>query len=191
MADEDILYKALRRKVETFTGVTPETRRHFDMLAQILFERTRAMVSATTLRRFWGYQETGSGGVSRNTLDVLSRLIGYDGWSTFSEQDDSGGSSDLMVDHHELAIDGLRVGKQIELAWAPERRVIIEFLGGYAFRVLSSENSKLMVGDTFQCRQIVEGKPMICSNLLRPGYPAMSYLCGKMGGVKFTVGKFL
>lgn len=182
MADEDILYEALRRRVETFTGVKPETRRHFDMLAQILFERTRAMVSATTLRRFWGYQEAGSSGVSRNTLDVLSRLIGYDGWRTFSLQGDSGGTSDLMVDRHELAIEGLRVGKQIELTWIPERRVIVEYLGGYAFRVLSSMNSKLMEGDTFQCRQIVEGRPMVCTYLLRPGYPAMSYECGKMGG---------
>lgn len=185
MADEEILYDNLRRKVETFTGVTPETRRHFDMLAQILFERTRAMVSATTLRRFWGYQEMGYSGLSRNTLNVLSRFVGYTNWNAFVQQDLLVDSSELMDVRQELAVTALTVGNKVEVTWMPDRRIVIEYLGADTFRVLSSENSKLMAGDTFHCSQIVASKSMFCNNLLRPGSPVMSYVCGKTGGVSF------
>lgn len=85
MTDE---YTYLRSKVESFIGYRLQTRRHFDMLAETIYANTKSMLSATTLRRFWGYQEK-DGGVSLNTLNVLSRLVGYHDYEEFCSKKDA------------------------------------------------------------------------------------------------------
>lgn len=68
----------LRKKVEEKLGFKPTVRRHFDQLADAVFEVTKEQISSTTLRRIWGYQETDRPtAVRRYTLDLLSRYAGY------------------------------------------------------------------------------------------------------------------
>lgn len=187
MKETDIIYKKLRARVEAFTGMKFQTRRHFDILASLLYTNTKEMVSATTLRRFWGYQEAGNSAPSLNTLNVLSKLIGYRCWEDFKARKNSdASSSEMMKGIHALRFSTLEVGCQLQITWNPDRRIMVEYLGNYTFRVLTSENSKLMEKDTFQCMQIIEGQAMCCENLLREGHVAMSYICGKNGGLRYA-----
>ena len=184
--DIGIIYKKLRARVEAFTGMKFQTRRHFDILASLLYTNTKEMVSATTLRRFWGYQEAGNSAPSLNTLNVLSKLIGYSCWEDFKARKDSDTSSSEMLNGiHSLMFSTLEVGSLLQITWNPDRRITVEYLGNYTFRVLTSENSKLVERDTFQCTQIIEGQAMCCENLLREGHVAMSYICGKNGGLRY------
>lgn len=181
-------YKRLRSMVETFVGYKMQTRRHFDMLAETLFIHTRSMVSATTLRRFWGYQEQ-SGGVSINTLNMLARLIGYDDFQSFANASDesSRNSSEILAESHVVCADKLSIGMKLVVTWSPDRKLVLEYIGSETFRVQESQNSKLQKEDTFLCSQFVSGMPLFCNRLLRSGFPTMSYVCGKVGGIYVCV----
>lgn len=181
-------YILLQEKVETFIGYKMQTRRHFDMLAEIVFTYTKNMVSATTLRRFWGYQEK-EGGVSQNTLNILSRLVGYADFTDFSNAKGSSdeSSSELLGEQNIILSSTLSIGNHIHVTWSPDRKVTIEYIGTETFRVLESQNSKLQKDDTFYCSQFVSGMPLYCNRLLRPGFPTMSYVCGKNGGINVKV----
>lgn len=174
--------------VETFVGYKMQTRRHFDMLAETLFIHTKSMVSATTLRRFWGYQEQ-SGGVSTNTVNMLARLIGYADFESFVSTADqpSQSSSEMIGESHVVSADRLSIGMRVTVTWSPDRRLMLEYIGSETFRVQESHNSKLQKEDTFICSQFVSGMPLFCNRLLRAGFPTMSYVCGKVGGINVSV----
>lgn len=187
---EDIQYiEHLRRHVATFVGFVPQTRRHFDLLAEHIFLTTKSMLSATTLRRFWGYQEREASSASLNTINVLCRMVGYHDWEDFRKRCQEGAldSSELMMSQHILDVKSLTIGQQIQITWLPNRKVVIEYLGDEAFRVLESVHSKLCVEDSFHCQQIVQGQPLFCHTLLRKGCAVMSYVCGKGGGLTFSL----
>lgn len=181
-------YDQLRCMVETFVGYKMQTRRHFDMLAETLFIHTKSMVSATTLRRFWGYQEH-SGGVSENTVNQLARLIGYADFESFASASDQSSriSSEMLAESHIVSADKLSIGMRIVVTWSPNRKLLLEYIGSETFRVQESKNSKLQKEDTFLCSQFVQGMPLFCNRLLRSGFPTMSYVCGKVGGINVCV----
>lgn len=190
MADNVDIHSLLRDKVERYVGIRMQTRRHFDALAERIFANSREMVSSTTLRRFWGYQEKDSVAASHNTLNVLSRLIGYTCWDDFVSavnRSDDGTSSELVQSMHILSSGNLLQGTRLQVTWDPDRLILLEYLGNCIFRVLESEHSKLCEGDTFRCPQIIAGQPMCCENLLRPGHAIMSYVCGRAGGLSFSI----
>ena len=86
----------------------------------------------------------------------------------------------------------LAVGDRLLLTWHPDRRCVIEHQGSGQFRVAEAENTKLAVGDTFECALMMEGEPLYVGNLthlLADGSTMgpVSYLAGKQGGVTFEV----
>src|ERR1700761_2850986 len=57
----------------------------FEILNQLIFEKTKISLSASTLRRIWGrveYNHLPSG----TTLDTLARFAGFESWRIFSRQ---------------------------------------------------------------------------------------------------------
>jgi hypothetical protein len=60
--------------------------RDFEILNQLIFEKTKVSLSASTLRRIWGrveYNHLPSG----TTLDTLSRFAGFENWRAFIKAD--------------------------------------------------------------------------------------------------------
>lgn len=188
MTDEELLQMQLRICVERFLGISISSKMDFETLSAEIFRQKKAIISATTLRRFWKYQELGEHSVSQNTLDILSRLIGLPGWSAFvSSMEQNGGNSDLIQYRKSILTADLKVGSRVTVCWRPGRIVVLDFLGGDAFRVLENTNSKLRVGDTFHCKQLTEGMPIYCESLIRPDCALMNYIGGKDGGIAFHV----
>lgn len=187
--------KKLQEDLETLAGRKMQTRRDFDVLAEIVLQRTGETISATTLRRFWGYQETGNGRTTAaHTLNQLCRAVCGKDWAEYCAMTAAKGgndsSSDFIVENVLLRSTSLVFGDQVVLTWTPCRRVLIEFQGEDVFRVLESEHSKLEVGDTFHCSQFIAGEPLVCHSLIRPGMPTTNYVCGKQGGIRWSrVGK--
>lgn len=190
--DTEKIYNALRNQVEHMIGTELKMRRHFDMLAEMVFTKTRNMVSPTTLRRFWGYQEA-EVSVSKHTLDVLSMFVGYRNWDDFkqhAEQHADGEEyfgSGFLQNIRRVKSETLECGQQVVITWLPNRRVVVVHEGTDVYRVISNENSKLRPGDTFHCSQLVEGQPLFCTDLLREGHAPMNYVGGKDGGIRFLI----
>ena len=186
MTNETLLQKNLQKRVERFLGFTMSTKRDFETLSVEIFKHRKILISASTLRRFWGYQEQGSHTTSMTTLDTLSRLVGYATWKDFCEDKDLlMNSSEMSSVGKSLLTENLEVGQQITVCWKPGRMVTLEYIGGDVYRVTENTNSKLQVGDTFHCKQLTEGMPLYCEGLLRTDCALMNYVGGKEGGITF------
>lgn len=145
-------------------------------------------VSPSTLKRMWHYIP--SSGTPRNSsLSALARQLGYNDFSHFvtSLTDDSEQSS-LPVPGATLhPRKELSTNARLRLTWAPSRIVIIRHLGNANFVVESSQNSKLAAGDTFNCELLIEGEQLYLDNLVQADRPPTGYVCGKCGGIHYSL----
>lgn len=180
-------YKVLCEAVEQKFGKTVKTPFDFESLEEKIEAKTKEQVSASTLMRIWGYRQ----GVAtrQSTLDILARYLGYADYVTFCQwmpTKDDEPQSDEVVSRH-LRTSDLQVGQQVELTWQPERRCVVQRQKGKSFQVIEAEQTKLSVGDTFECDIFIEGEPLYLSQLVHEGRPPMVYVAGKKSGIHFEV----
>ncbi len=186
------LYNELRQRIEQFVGFPLNSRNDFNALQNFIFQHTHEMLSATTLRRFWGYQEQDKGfGQSKSTLNVLCKFIGFANISEFENSlKDSGcidDTSHFVLGYKILTCDSIEVNTEIMVTWQPDRMITIKYYGNEKWGVMKSINSKLQEGDVFTCGQFALHQPLICTSIIRQDMPPMDYVCGKSGGINFTV----
>lgn len=180
-------YRALCEAVEQKLGKAMQTPFDFKCLEERIEEKTKERVSASTLMRVWGYRKSVS--TRQATLDVLARFLGYADYVTFSQwilAEDDEPQSDEVVSRHLRTAD-LKTDQQVELTWYPDRRCVVKLKKGKHFQVVEAEQTKLNVGDTFECDIFIEGEPLYLSQLVHEGRPPMVYVAGKKGGIHFSL----
>lgn len=179
---------ALCKATEDALGRSPQTPKDFDLLSERIFARTGEMVSRNTLRRIWGRMDD-EHEPRHNTLSILARFIGYADIEAFvskSAMTDRGvDSSSPFFGRRLSVIDGLTRGDKLRLTWHPGRVCDVMYNGSQHFRVIASEKTKLKPDDTFLCSLVIEGQPLYLDQLQHGDNPPMTYICGKMGGVRF------
>lgn len=180
-------YKALCEAVEQKSGKKMLTPVDFEWLEEKIENKVKEQVSASTLMRVWGYRK----GVStrQSTLDILARYLGYPDYVTFCQwapAKDDEPESDEVVSRH-LRTQDLQAGQQIVLTWQPDRRCVVELQQDKCFEVIEAEQTKLSVGDTFECDIFIEGEPLYMSQLVHEGRPPMVYVAGKKSGIHFSL----
>lgn len=184
MNDKECL-EHLKVCVENVLGKKLVTPKDYDFLSEHIFSRLHVMISATTIKRLWGYlKENTSPRLA--TLDVLSRFVGYKDWNGFcvSVGDGDTVQSDIIISRS-LSVEQLRTGDKVLVTWLPDRKCVFEFCGGNDFKVLLAENSKIKPGATFKCSFFIEGEPLFIDSLIQDGVPATSYVAGKINGIRF------
>ena len=188
MRDKAQEIQRLRERVERFLGMTMHSKRDFETLSVEVYNHRKVLLSSTTLRRLWGYQEQGAHTTSTVTLNTLARMIGYTSWEAFRDDKSAEcNNSEMMEAGKSVQAKHMKVGTQVVVCWQPDRIVKMEYLGSDVFRVLENENSKLQVGDTMHCKQLTEGMPLYCEELLRTGCGLINYVAGKEGGITFHI----
>lgn len=162
----------------------------FDLLEQnIKKELPQSAINAKTLKRLFGYDKTNEESFIRlYTLDVLSRFLGYGNWNAYLEHLhllEGSGSGDFKGD--EINAEDLSIGDTLRIAWQPNRKSTLKYLGNQKFEVAETENSKWQVGDTFLCKHFIMGKPLYVDNLTDKDDVLKSamYVVGEKGGVQF------
>ena len=75
----------------------------------------------------------------------------------FDAPDDEIRSADLQPD------------AQVEIAYLPDRRLKLQYLGDQRYCVVESENSKLWVGDEVEIQNFVLHHPLLVLNVWRNG----------------------
>lgn len=175
----DTALKHLREEVERVFGGPLTRRSDYDRLASVILAQTHKMLSGTTLRRCWGYQNDQPGTPSRTTLDVLSQYAGYTNWTVFCLEAEAG--EDIAIcNSQQLHAQDLSIGDVVRLGWNPDKTVALRYEGAEEFVVLES-NGKLKVGSRFRCAQIIENLSMILTDA-----NGQSYICGCKHGVSFV-----
>ena len=155
----------------------------FVFLKDYIFKRTHENIGLNTLKRIWNYGNTPVTPRSF-TLDVLSRAIGYRNFDDLKQfYGDEGNESSDKVLGKVVSSQDLRPGDRVTLCWDPGRRCTVEYLGSNAYRVVSSERTKLKPGNTFQTAFFATGSPLILSNLVQDDSFATLYEIGRKSGV--------
>lgn len=174
----------LCRLVEESFGSEVKSPKAFNSIAGSIFERTGVLISATTLKRIWGYL---SEPVTprQTTLDVLARYIGWSNWIEFQQNEKPGIESGIVSSEHIDVLRQLKWGEVIRLLWPPSRVCDIKYIGAGKFQVIKAEGTKLSVGDTFTCHLIVDSEPLYLDNLIHNGTPSATYVCGRHHGIRF------
>ncbi|MBQ9463335.1 MAG: hypothetical protein IJU68_06725 [Bacteroidales bacterium] len=173
----------LIQEVEKKYGRKVNTSTDFESLSVVIERDINEYISASTLKRMWGYV-TLKPEPRVSTLDLLSRFIGYSSFAEFRKRlqempdFDSGFFSTRCIASSEL-----QAGDVVQIGWAPNRLVTLEYLGNYSYRVVKSENAKLRPGDVFAAAQFMLGYPLFIDQISRPEGPTPSYVAGKTGGL--------
>ena len=143
-------------------------------------------IGVNTLKRLLGFIDD-ERDPRTSTLDIIARYLGFENWQALQVYDDKSNSSfDSTAD--EIRVAGLAVGQHLLISYLPDRRLTIAYQGHSRFIVLSSENSKLLQGDTLLITHIVRGYPLLVSEVIRDGQSLGSFTAGKAQGISF---KFL
>lgn len=182
-------YKALQNAIEKTVNKKMISPVDFDKLSISIYEQTGEIISSMTLKRFWGY--LGEKNIRQprlSTLNILSSMIGYTDWKSFSNcnKNTENNIQSHFLEGKTLRTITLNPGTLIRLRWLPDRCVIIRYDGNEQFSILKSTNSKLSAGDTFRCREIIEGEPLYVSDVMHNNQKYNSYVCGKINGIKYN-----
>ena len=186
------LYKSLRLAVEQRFGKEVVVSSDFVELSSKILETAGTYLAPITLRRFWSEKECVCYNVAprRSTLNILSQYVGCGSWDAFARDYDVAavGSSDFIL-KADLPAAEVMQGSVLKLTWAPDREVHARSMGDCMFSVLESRNSKLSVGDTFKVELLVEGEPLLLTNLVHEGGAPAKYICGRVDGIRYKVEK--
>ncbi|MCQ2176316.1 MAG: hypothetical protein MJY41_00060 [Bacteroidales bacterium] len=173
----------LLSEVEKHYGRRISTSTDFEALSVVIEHDINEIVSASTLKRLWGYVT--SNPIPRvSTLDVLSRYIGYKDFLDFCDTIkntpafESGFFSSKCINTTELSADCI-----VRIGWHPNRLVSLQYLGNYRFKVKDSINSQLKEGDEFEATSFVLGYPLYIPRIFRDGEYTQSYIAGSNDGL--------
>lgn len=173
----------LLAQIEGKYGRKVNTTSDFEALSIIIEHEVGDILSASTLKRLWGYVND-SHTPRISTLDILCRYIGFRNFVLFREslkeisEFNSGFLTSSCVESSTL-----EVGTRIEIGWNPNRYVILQYLGNQLFRVEKSLNSKLESGDEFEVSTIMIGYPLYIAKIKRNNEFTRPFIAGQNNGL--------
>ena len=178
----------LRNEIEVAIHRRLTTPKDFEALREMIFLRLHILVSATTLKRIWGYIDD-SVSTRRSTLDILARYIGYadfDAYENGTVGDIAESPSSPIMARRIDVDEQLQPGDMIRLTWQPGRVCDVEYRGDRVFCVVASQCTRLKAGDTFKCSLMIEDEPLYIDMLVTAdSVTPTAYVCGKKSGIHF------
>ncbi len=184
MTDTNQNILLLKNLVEETIGRRLKTTSDFSCLSMELNEKTGCALSISTLKRLWGYVG-GYSSIRETTLDVLSLFVGYSNYLSFVKNycENEYTLSSQQLFFQSLHSKDIPEGKEIEICWVPNRVCRLRYLGNERFLVISSENSKLAIGDTFSCKSFYKNYPCLLNDFVREGSKPCEFVVGNRGGL--------
>lgn len=173
----------LLTQVEKHYGRRLATSTDFEALSVFIEHETGELLSASTLKRLWGYVSSHPT-PRKDTLDILCRFIGFRDFGAFCDslKTTEAFASSFLTEKAVYASD-LKEGMTVTLGWNPNRLVKLQYLGDGTFEVTASENSKLRTGDRFEISHLMKGYPLFIPRILREGQYTPAYIAGNNGGL--------
>ena len=174
--------QALLQRVEQRFGRSVNTTSVFEALSVDIERQTGSLLSASSLKRFWGYVSVDTA-PRVASLDILARYAGEKDFNSFCRSLKSETGNSAFFSAESLSVAELKPGSRIQVGWDPDRVVVLEYLGVYRFRVEESFNSKLQKDDTFELSDLIVGCPMFLSRIQRAGKTIPAYVAGAKDGI--------
>jgi len=175
--------KYLLAEVEKHYGRKVLTTTDFEALSVVVEHECGEMISASTLKRLWGYVTNNS--VPRvSTLNVLCRYLGIRDFSEFCKKmKESAENDSVYFSTKTVCLSDLLAGTRLRIGWMPDRIVEITLQDSGRFHVDSSMNSRLLEGDEFEASSFMLGYPLFIPMVYRDGEALASYIAGQQHGL--------
>ena len=173
----DTILKMLSAK----SGININTPAGCEQLRNDIEVSTGEPLSINTVKRLAGVIPY-DGAPRTVTLDIIARYLGYSSWS-FLLNDLASTVSDFNMNHTIIDCTLLPPDTILRLCWEPGRRVELRSRGNGVFTVVSSEKSKLAVGDTVSLTMAVAGFPLYASEVVRNKTCLGTYTAAKECGI--------
>lgn len=175
--------KFLLAEVGRIYGRGIHTTTDFEALSVVIEHSINERISASTLKRMWGYV-TNRSAPRLATLDILSRYVGKPDFRQFCETlKKSGLTESGLFSSVRISASDLAPGAVIRLGWNPDRLILLEYLGASRFRVRENLNSSLRAGDEFEASAFFLGYPLYIPAILRDGADLPAYIAGSINGL--------
>lgn len=176
-----MLSEIIKKRIEEKSGIKVLYSRDCDILANKISSESNCRISASTLRRLFGFVK-GTQEARVYTLDVISNYLGYSTWEDLIKPFDPNEniSSNSII---ELKSNKLKLGEQYEYKFKPNAEVIIEFIGKSRFKVISSKRSQLKNGDIFTASVLTLHHPLFILNVERNGESIDKIIEAKVSGL--------
>ena len=169
----------LKRLVEEHYGKRLTTTTDFEEFSVILRLRHDISVSPSTLKRLYGYVSD-SHKPRMLTLDSLSAYIGHKDYSSFLLWLKNGTHyNSSFFDAGQLVSSDLEQGDIVEIGWAPNRLLRLEYLGESTYHVLEAQNSKVEADDRFITGCFIKGQPLFLPFIERNGERTPPFVAGR------------
>lgn len=153
-----------------------------EALALAIKESTGHSLSTTTLKRMLGFVN-GPARPRQSSLDIIAQYVGYDNYSLLAKDvgEDTEISDFRAVDN--ITSDDLTIGEQIQLTYAPNRTLILSYMGNNKYLVNKSNGGKLLQGDKLLIAGFYMGFELLIVDVERNGKHLGSYIAAKQGGL--------
>lgn len=173
----------LKRLVEEKYEKGINTTTDFEEFSYQLEKKLGKKVSASTLKRMWGYVND-EHKPRIVTLDVLAQYLGHSNFADFKNWLKTNPKyNSSFFDARQLTSNKLNVGDEVTIGWSPNRIINLRYLGNSSFEVTDSQNSKLLVGDKFITGCFIMGQPLYLPYVERNGSKLPSFVAGRNGGL--------
>ncbi len=103
-----------------------------------------------------------------------------------NSNNDINSQSNLII-QESITSNQLAKGAIIKLTWHPNRICVVRHNGIGNFEVIDAENTKLVVGDRFNCNLFINHEPLYIDNLIHCGEKPIVYVAGRKDGIIFEV----
>lgn len=145
-------------------------------------ESTGHALSTTTLKRMLGFVN-GPARPRQSSLDIIAQYVGYENYGLLAKDigEDSEISDFRAVDN--ITSDDLTVGEQIQLTYAPNRTLVLSYMGNNKYLINKSNGGKLQKGDKLLIAGFYIGFELLIVDVERNGNHLGSYIAAKQGGL--------
>lgn len=173
----------LKSLVEQKYGKILGTTTDFEEFSLYLEKKTGKRVSASTLKRLYGYVNDDHK-PRIVTLDILAQYIGHKNYMEFMQWlKTSTKYNSSFFKANQLVSSDLQEGEEIVIGWSPNRILQLRYLGNSTYEIEAAENSKLQVGDKFVTGCFIKEQPLYLPYIERDGERTPSFVAGRNGGL--------
>lgn len=175
-----MLSALVRKHIEEKYGHSIRYPKDCDALSAHIRSCCSGRVSPSTLKRLFGFVK----GIKEPrlfTLDILANYLNYETWDCMMEKlcrkENAAPKKIEKLNCHQL-----KKGSQLELSYAPGKKITLRYEGKSVFEVILSEESAVRGGDKIKAKDFVLSHPVYIE-IIRHGKSCGLCTIGRVSGL--------
>lgn len=153
-----------------------------EALALDIQETTGQTLGTTTLKRMLGFVN-GTKSARPSSLDILAQYLGFPDYNLLIKEIGIDTDISTFGQVRSLVSANLEPGEQIQVTYAPNRLLVLSYIGDNRYLVNESRGGKLQKGDWLTISGFYEGFELVVSDVVRGEQHLGAYIAAKQGGL--------